>query len=435
MSDTIARDEAPPAHIETADLDGVVVLVSASDRETQAVLTQAFGKVNGIEFEFAGLGLVPLAAVKSAIRAPDALFFQARDEEQAEDWIEALRQPPGAFRKHLVALIPSPTKAATSRLLQAGADDVLSVRPDSVELMHTLSRARTVSRDISTTSKAGSASAEPTEDLETRVIMFIHAAGGSGATTLAVNSAVQLHNRIKDGKGGACMIDLDFQFGDAHLHLDLPVQSRMLDLANSPGRLDRRMLDTLMINAPGGLKVLTSPEAAMPLDGVGPEAIDTILSLARRRYRYVVVDMPHALAHWTEAAMRRADHIFLVTQINVPALRAARRLLDTIREEGVTRAPISIIANRYGGKTGSTRLPLAQAARALDRDVSITIPNDYQLVMESLDSGVPVSTAKPGSKFALAVGDMLDAAVGAKVKTAASSNGLMASIAKLGRKG
>ncbi len=431
MSDPIANLEAPPAQIDTSDLDGIVVLICAADRETQVSLNESFGEINGIEFEFTGLGLVPIAGVKSATKAPDALFFQARDEEQAEDWIQALRAAPGAYRKHLVVMVPSPTKTSTTRLLQAGADDVMSTRPDVADLTRTLARAGTVSRDLAS---AKVATIEAIDDLETRLIMFIHASGGAGATTLAVNAAVQLQNRLKDGKGGACLIDLDLQFGDAHLHLDLPVQSRMTDVVKNPERLDRRMLDDLMINTQSGLKILTSPEAPMPLDGVGPDAIETILSLARRRYRYVVVDMPHALAHWTETAMRRADHIFLVTQINVPALRAARRLLDTIREEEVTRAPITIIANRYGGKPGSTRLPLQQASRALDRDISLTIPNDYQLVMESLDQGVPVSTLRPGSKFAQSIAHMLDASIGAKAKAVKAGGGFVSSLAKLGRK-
>jgi pilus assembly protein CpaE len=158
-----------------------------------------------------------------------------------------------------------------------------------------------------------------------------------------------------------------------------------------------------------------------------------MLSLARRRYRYVVVDMPHALAHWTEAALRRADHIFLVTQINVPALRAATKLLNIIRSEGVTRAPISVVANRYGGKPGSTRIPLPQASRAVDSTIELVIPNDYQLVMESLDQGVPVSTLRPASKFTASITEMLDAAVGVKAKSAASG-GILGSLAKLGRK-
>jgi len=427
MSDAVVKD-MPPDQIDTVSLDGLVVLAAVSERETLAALSQALDEINGIEIELAKLGLVPVAAVKAAFKAPDAMFFEARDEEQAEDWIEAVRANPGGYRRHLVVLIPAPTKAAATRLLQAGADDVLSTRPDSSEVTRTLGRANTVTRELAMVRPV-----EPAEDLDTRLIMFIHAAGGSGATTLAVNTAVQLHDRIKDGRGGACLIDLDFQFGDAHLQLDLPVQSRVLDLVNAPERLDRRMLDELMINAPNGLKVLTSPEAPMPLDGISPETIDTILSLARRRYRYAVVDMPHALAHWTETAMRRADHIFLVTQINVPALRAARRLLDTIREEHVTRSPVTIIANRYGGKTGSVRIPLQQASRALDRDIGFVIPNDYQIVMESLDQGVPVSTLRPGSKFSQAVGEMLDAIVGAKVKSNKLS-GLVDSLAKFGRK-
>jgi pilus assembly protein CpaE len=434
MSDTARLGEAED-HIETAELDGVTVLVSAADRETQSVLAQAFGRVNGIEFDFAGIGLVPIAAVKSAIKAPDALFFQARDEEQAASWVEALRSGAGAFRKHLVVLLPSPTKTSTARLLQAGADDLLSTHPDPNELRHTLSRARTVSRDLGMATKTivTNADAGGGEDMDTRLLVFIHASGGAGATTLAVNSAVQLQNRLKDGKGGACLIDLDFQFGDAHLHLDLAVQSRMMDLANAPDRLDRRMLDELMINAPNGLKVLTSPEAPMPLDAVGPEGIDTVLSLARRRYRYVVVDMPHALAHWTDAALKRADHLCLVTEINLPALRAARKLLDTIRGENVSRAPITVVANRYGGNPNAMRIPLQQASRALDMDIAATIPSDYKLVMDSLDKGVPVSVSKPGSKVATSITEMLDQAVGAKAAKAAPA-GLMGSLAKLGRK-
>jgi pilus assembly protein CpaE len=206
----------------------------------------------------------------------------------------------------------------------------------------------------------------------------------------------------------------------------------MLDLLNSPERLDRRMLDDLMVNAPNGLKVLTSPEAPMPLDGLGASVIDRILSLARRRYRYVVVDMPVALAQWTETALHKADHIFLVTQINVPALRATRRLLDTIRDERVTRAPITIIANRYGGK-GSNRLPLQQAARAIDREIEIVMPNDYQLVMDSLDQGVPISTLRPNSKLSKAVAEMIEAIVGARVESGKAS-GIIGSIARLGRK-
>lgn len=433
MSETAVRpDETearPESRIDTAGLDGLRVLVTLAERETQAAVTAILDTVDGLRVTFAPPGLVPVAALSGSLKDPEALIFEARDEDQAASWLDAVRRAPVNFRNHLVVLVPSPTKTASIRLLQAGADDVLATRPDPVELVRTLHRARAATHEMTPQRIE-----EVGDDLDTRLVMFIHAAGGQGATTLAVNTAVQLHNRVRSNNGGACLIDLDLQFGDAHLHLDLNVQSRLLDVVNNPHRLDRRMLDDLMINAPNGLKVLTSPEHPMPLDGFGPETIDMILSLARRRYRYVVVDMPRALTHWTQTALHRADHVFLVTQVNVPALRAARRLLDTIRTERVTRAPVTIIANRYGGRSGSIRLPLQQASRALDRDIDLVVPNDYQVVMESLDQGVPVSTLRPGSRFSHAISEMLDATVGAKARARGGFGGLVSNLTKLGRK-
>ena len=289
-------------------------------------------------------------------------------------------------------------------------------------------RARSAWRD-----QSGVKPTETADDSETRLIVFIHAAGGQGATTVAVNTAVQLQARVKDGRGGVALIDLDMQFGDAHLQLDLQHHSRMMDLVNAPERLDRRMLDDLMINAPNELKVLTAPESPMPLDAISKETIERILSLGRRRYRYVVVDMPAALASWTETVLHRADHVFLVTQTSVPALRATRRLLDTIRDERVTRAPITIVANRISAKPGANRVSIQQASRAIDREIAVVLPNDYSLVMESLDSGVPVSTLRPGSKLAKAIGETIDVIIGAKDE-AKKSRGLVRSLTNLGRK-
>jgi pilus assembly protein CpaE len=408
MSDTI---DAPrvSAQYDTAVLNDLTVFAAVSERETHEALKAAFNEMEGAVFEFAPMGMVPVAALKTVPKSPDAFIFEARDEDQASNWLQSLRASPGGYYRHLVVLIPSPTKTATIHLLQRGADDVLSTRPDSIEITRTLARAQAASRDFGSPKPT-----DPSEDNATRLIVFIHAAGGQGATTMAVNTAVQLHQRVKEGRGGACLIDLDLQFGDAHLQLDLAHHSRVLDVVKSPERLDRRMLDDLMINTPSGLKVLTSPEQPMPLDALPAETVDRILSLARRRYSYVVVDMPVALARWSETTLHKADHIFLVTQVNVPALRATRRLLDTLRDEHVTRAPITIVANRYSSKASDNRLPIQQAARALDREIGVVLPNDYKLVMEALDSGVPVSTLKPNSRLSRAIGETIDAVIGAK---------------------
>jgi pilus assembly protein CpaE len=246
---------------------------------------------------------------------------------------------------------------------------------------------------------------------QVRTIVFLHASGGAGATTLAVNAAVQLRQRLKPEDGQVCLIDLDLQFGDADLHLDLPVRSRVGEIINAPERLDPRMLEDLMIDGPLGIRVLTAPETPAPLDALRPQTVEAILALARRRYRYVVVDMPLALTHWTETVLRAADQIFLVTQINVTALRAARRLLDAVKGDNGNKIPVAVIANRYGGKSSGPKIPLAQAAKALGAPIRVVAPSDYGLLVESLDQGVPASMLRPSAKFCASVAGALDKTV------------------------
>lgn len=420
MTDRVVKLEAHIERPDKANFDGLTALACVTSASAQAALRAAFNDIDGVDCLFDASGSTPAAAIAGAAKSPDVVFFEFAGDQEATDKIRALRAAPDGARAHLVALIPAPTKAGTVRLLLEGADDVLSTAPDGIDITRSLARANLRTRE----------SADDDRNRAPRILVFIHAAGGAGATTFAVNTAVQLKRRLTAAEGGVCLVDLDLQFGDAHLHLDVSLHSRLIDIVNAPERLDHRMLEDLMIDGPNGVRMLTAPDRPMPLDVLSPQIIDTILLLARRNYRYVVVDMPLALAHWTEAVLRRADHIFLVTQVNVTALRASRRLLDAIREERATTAPITIIANRYGGKSAVPKIPLSQASRALGAPIIITAPSDYALLVESLDQGVPASVLRPSSKFSAAVSTALDGVVEHKAEIAASSGGLAMSLFK-----
>lgn len=401
MTDRVVRLEPPVDRTDRASFEGLAAVAALSSPEAQRALAAAFDEIEGVECTFASDAAGPAAALVGAARAPDVFFFEAADEHAAVAMLHAIRRSSRGAGLHVVALLPAPTKAGTIRLLREGADDVLSTRPDGIEVTRCLARANAPRREA----------AEERQSKEVRTIIFIHAAGGAGATTLAVNAAMQLRQRLKPEDGGVCLLDFDLQFGDVDLHLDLPMRSRINEIVTAPERLDHRMLEDLMIEGPLGVRVLTAPEAPAPLDVYRPQTVETILSLARRHYRYVVVDMPMALTHWTETVLKHADQIFLVTQINVTALRAARRLLDTIRAEGVTNAPIAVIANRYGGKGAGPKIPLQQASKALEAPIRLVAPSDYGLLVESLDQGVPASMLRPGAKYCECVSTALDKSV------------------------
>ncbi|HXI87086.1 MAG TPA: AAA family ATPase, partial [Parvularculaceae bacterium] len=386
MTDRVVRLEPQIERADKANFEGLEVLTVVQTGEARAALLSAFNEIDGVENEFAPADSDPIAALAEATLSRDAVFFEAVDEAEGAEILGAMRLSPEGARAHIVALVPAPTKAGTIRLLSGGADDVLSTRPTSIEITRSLARANTSRRR----DPAGAVG---------RVYVFVHAAGGVGATTLAVNSAVELKRRLQADGGNVCILDFDFQYGDVNLQLDVPLHSNLVDLINTPERLDHRMLEDLMVDGPMGLRILTSPESPIPLDVIGAQTIEAIISIARRRYRYVIIDMPLALCHWTDAVLKRADTIFLVTQINVTALRAARRLVDAVRAENALGAPITVIANRYDGDRGGSNITLSQASKAIALPIRATTPSDYSLLIQSLNQGVPAVTLRPASKF------------------------------------
>jgi pilus assembly protein CpaE len=290
----------------------------------------------------------------------------------------------------------NPSKSTTIKLLSLGADDILSLTPDEVELTGSLARTAAHRPDVH----------DRTMRSRFRTFVFLHASGGAGATTLAVNAALQLQKNAQKFGGKACLLDFDLQFGDVDLHLDLPRRSNLIDLVRSPDRLDRRMLDNLMIPGPNDLQVLTAPDQPVPLDALKKETAETIMSLARRHFRYVVVDMPISLTSWTDSILRRADYIFIVTQVNVVALRAARRLIDALRQEDLGDVPLVAIANRYPSKGPGRKISIPEAEKMLRVPISTQIVSDFGLVVNCLDQGVPAFIQQPSSKYARAVGDL-----------------------------
>src|SRR5262249_43726462 len=142
-----------------------------------------------------------------------------------------------------------------------------------------------------------------------KAVVFMHLSGGAGATTLAVNSACALARGLRTKPTG--LIDLDIPFGNAASLLDLPSASPMQEFIDDPTRLDESMLDSMMLRHQTGLQVLTAPRALLPMSAYHADGIRGLVELAKRQFGFVVVDLPVALAPWTDSVLKSASVIYL----------------------------------------------------------------------------------------------------------------------------
>lgn len=288
-------------------------------------------------------------------------------------------------------------------LLRLGVSDFLTLPLSEEETKESIER---VSAKYISESKADS-------PIDSKIITFAHASGGMGSTTLAVNAATLINETSTKNNKVACLLDLDLQFGGASIHLDLPGYSPVIDLLNKPERLDNEMLEGMMMRHSSGLRILTTPEIPLPVESINGDIIDKLLQIAQSRYPYIVVDMPQTMTLWTDAVFRKSCVIYVIMQMNIPSIRQLRRWFSVLEQEGLQNLPIKVVCNRHSsfGRIRHDNISIAQASEALGRKIDFMIPNDYDLILQSLDQGMPAAKIRPNSKFVRQLQAMLSETV------------------------
>ena len=340
---------------------------------------------------------------------PDVLIVDLDAEDAAElASLSQLMRAPENRTMWTLATAHHATVATMRRLLREGVDDFLPqplAESDVVEALRTV-----IGRHkMHAPGKEG------------KVISFVQASGGIGATALAVHTALSLakpNGTIHE----VALIDLDLQFGNAATSLDLSNGQGMVEMIRAPERIDNTLLRGATVRHQSGLNVLPAPSMPIPLDALPAGTLGQILETAKQEFDFVVLDLPRALTTWTEAALASSDMIALVVQLNVPVIRQARRLLNTLQEEGHYALPISVVCNRYVRRWGED-VDVKQAEKALGRKIDHFVANDYGVVLSALNQGVPAFDVKRRSGFAKDVHAFAKSAAQrfATVNTAAAS--------------
>jgi len=279
-------------------------------------------------------------------------------------------------------------------LIRQGIDDFVPQPLDQHSLLDAIDVAKRKARQNRSGSSAG------------QIITVARAKGGMGATTLAVNLALSLIDPIgKEEPKRVGLLDLDLQFGDIALYLDLAPRSDLVDIVQKPTRLDTALLLSAMTEHESGLEVLQAPIEPMPLEALRTETVGRLIDLAQQEFDYVVVDLPLALATWHEMVLDMTDKLYLVTQLNVPAIRQTKRMIDILKDEGLYSLPVSIVLNRYI-KRFNEHTRIRQCSKALDHAIDHFLPEDERTVLEAVNRGVPLTEVRRRARICRTIRDM-----------------------------
>jgi pilus assembly protein CpaE len=245
--------------------------------------------------------------------------------------------------------------------------------------------------------KPGGQAAAPTE---ATIHTFLPAVGGAGVTTLAVQAAMLLLNSGGPrSKPSTCLVDLDFQHGAVADYLDLEPRLNLAEIEPRPDRLDRQLLEVMLSYHASGLAVVAAPNRPAEMRTFDPDMVTRLLDLVSTNFDYVIFDMPRTWFSWTDSVLLGSNKLFIISEATVPGLRHAKQLVAAIKERLGEGPNPQVIINRFHQKLFSSALALKDVKHALGESFVSAIPNDYNLVREAIDRGVPLDDIKQGNKI------------------------------------
>jgi pilus assembly protein CpaE len=272
-------------------------------------------------------------------------------------------------------------------LLQMRVADFLVKPVEPIDLVRACARV----------SKGAGGGAEPTE---AKIYTFLPAVGGAGVTTLAVQTAmILLNSGGPRAKPSTCLVDLDFQHGSVADYLDLEPRLNLAEIEPRPDRLDRQLLEVMLSYHASGLAVVAAPNRPAEMRSFDPDVVTRLLDLVSTNFEYVVFDMPRTWFSWTDSVLLGSNKLFIVSETTVPGLRHAKQLVAAIKERLGEGPNPQVIVNRFAQKVFDSGLRRGDLAQTLGDAFLSAIPNDYALVREAIDRGVPLDEVKPGNKI------------------------------------
>mgnify|MGYP003393775273 CR=1 FL=1 len=366
----------------------LTVLALLRSAEAERDLKAAAKTVAGLRLETRQGALKDIGETVFNGGAPGIVLVDVRFDDAAEmAALERMMQQPHGD-KDVIATSNSAPLQGVRQLMRMGIPDFLPQPISREDLVAALDAAGRRNRS------------ERKSSLRNRkIISFIKPCGGIGATSLAVQAACSLAAGERAKTGGVAILDLDIQFGNVALYLDVDAHLNVFNIIDAPDRLDGSFLRGLMTRHDSGVNVLAGPQFVVPLESVTPDLAVRLIDTASAEYDVVIVDLPQAWTLWSHAVLSHSSAIVFVSQFTVPGLRQGRRLLDTLRQEGLDSVPLITVINRYERSLFKREIGNKEAEKALGRPVDAFIDNDLKSLSQATNEGVPMSEVRGGEKI------------------------------------
>lgn len=312
------------------------------------------------------------------------------------------------------------------RAMSAGARDYLVKPFDSDELFKTIETVAERERVMWGNLPATQAPVLSAEGLG-RVFTIFSPKGGVGKSVITANLAVEVYKRTHKR---VLVVDLDLQFGDIALILNVAPRSTIAHLAElAPDQLEPDLIEEHISDSASGVRVLAAPLKPEYAEIVTPQVVSDVLKVIKNLYDYVFIDTVPSFGNEVLAAMDVSDDIFLIVAPDFLTLKNITLGLAVMETLNYPSEHIHLILNRAQSMSS---VKVRDVEKGLQRKILAEIPSDGEIVVGSINRGQPLVLSHASSPVAKAIGEIADSIVteneDEEVKEGKGSRGILGGI-------
>lgn len=248
-----------------------------------------------------------------------------------------------------------------------------------------------------------------------KIVAVFSLKGGSGKSTIAVNTSVGLAMRQKK----VLLVDADLWTGDVAVLMNVSGRFSVADLCmREMSELDQ--LKQILAHHASGVDVLQRPIELTVNEQLHREPLVKALSIYRTAYDFVMVNMSPAMDEMNLQILDVADVILLVATPEVAAITNTARFLEVARRVGYDEK-LLVVLNR-----ANSGINVATIEETLQCKVACRLVSDGRAAVESANEGVPLLMRDPQARGLLTQGivGVVDQLAGISKAAAPTKNAL-----------
>lgn len=240
-----------------------------------------------------------------------------------------------------------------------------------------------------------------------KIMAVCGATGGVGATSLAVNLGCEL---ASNPENSVVLVDLDLAVGDADVFLDTIPEYTLTDVAQNISRLDFTLLKRSLTKHNSGLYLLPRPVQLDDSRHVSTDDLQRMFGLLKATFTHLIIDTSKAFTPLDMFAMEMASDVLMVTQLDLPCLRNVVRLMMAFNQIDGMKDKLKVVVNRAGH--GAGQISIKKAQETLGHDIYWQVPNDYRVMVEVRNNGVPLVEQAPKAAITQSIAQLAAALTG-----------------------